>query len=248
MRHTHLNCWWNVRLGWTISRGACASSAAMSRCALQPSWLQTACMVNWYSTCCCVSHNQPLPRMAANSCHLCNCLQPMLVHAVLAALPTSVRHLVLQVDCRGPLLNLLRRFPQLDSVAIGYRQEGNGADVQWAGRGAAAVLPKLTALRLNYRDEPRLGNTFEVEHAEVAGVPTHLPHILAAATRLTSLELMCKWDADGAQVCAILPALQDLRCVNAGCPVHAFFPDSCGLADRCAEAAPSDGRSMRCAG
>ena len=159
MRHTHLNCWWNVRLGWTISCGACASSAAMSRCALQPSWLQTACMVNWYSTCCCVSHNQPLPRMAANSCHLCNCPQPMLVHAVLAALPTSVRHLVLQVDCRSPLLNLLRRFPQLDSVAIGYRQEGNGADVQWAGRGAAAVLPKLTALRLNYRDEPRLGNT-----------------------------------------------------------------------------------------
>lgn len=136
-------------------------------------------------------------------------LQPSLVHAVLAVLPPTVRQLRLHVDCYGPLFTVLQRMPQLDSFSIGGTW-GNGAHLQWGSPAATAAVRKLTSLRLNFREAPEWDGEFHLE-AEILPVPDALPCVLAAATRLTSLELLVKWQGGVAQLCAALPALQDLR-------------------------------------
>ncbi len=143
-------------------------------------------------------------------CRTSTCLQPTLVHALLAVLPPTVRQLYFEVDCRGPLFNILRRFTQLESIAI-CSTEGNGARLQWSGGAAAAAVPKLPELRLIFRQEPEWQGDGWVQ-AVLAAVPSSLPYAAAAATRLSSLELMCEWRPTVALLCATLPALEDLRC------------------------------------
>lgn len=136
-------------------------------------------------------------------------MQPALVHAALAALPPTVRQLRLEVDCRGPLCNLLQRVSALQSLRIDG-PSGNGAFMRWQGRGCAAVIPKLTELCLIFRGEPQWD--WDMFHApEVRSVPETLPAAFAAATRLTFLELLVDWDDHGAQLLAALPALRQLR-------------------------------------
>lgn len=138
------------------------------------------------------------------------CTQPMLVHAVLAALPPTVRQLRLQVECRGPLCNILQRFTRLNSLSIDS-YHGNAVFVQWRGRGAAHAIPKLTSLRLDCREQPDWYGD-DLEGAVTAAVPAYLPASMAAATQLTSLELLARWQPSVDQLCAALPALEELRC------------------------------------
>ena len=80
----------------------------------------------------------------------------------------------------------------------------------WQGRGSTAIVPKLTALRLIFRGEPQWD--WDMFHApEVRSVPEALPAALAAATRLTCLELLVDWDDHGAQMLAGLLALLEVR-------------------------------------
>ena len=137
--------------------------------------------------------------------------QPTLVHALLAVLPTTVRQLRLQFDCRGPLLTVLRCLARLESFSIGS-EAGNGAHLQWDGSADAAAVPKLTALRLDFREAPEWDGGGH-EDADIRSVPAALPRALAAATRLSSLELLVQWHQGASQLLAALPVLEDLRWV-----------------------------------
>lgn len=137
----------------------------------------------------------------------------MLVHALLAALPPTVRQLQLETECRGPLCTALQHIWQLDSLSI-EGGAGNAARLLWRGRGASAVMPKLTALRLDFREQPGWdGEEFE-QQAGITSVPEYLPPALAAAARLTRLELLAEWSLQVPQLLAALPALEDLRWVG----------------------------------
>lgn len=78
--------------------------------------------------------------------------QPTLTHALLAVLPATVRQLKLNVRCCDPLFLLLCRFPQLESVSVCGRI-GNGVELGWDSRAAAAVMHKFTCLQLDFRGD-----------------------------------------------------------------------------------------------
>ncbi len=137
-------------------------------------------------------------------------LQPALACALLAVLPTSVRHLTLDVPCRDPLFLLLRRFPQLESITISGR-EGNGAELSWHSHAGAAIIPKVASLLLNLRGEPEWDGSL-YQYADIETVPATWLPAMAAAARLNSLELRAAWSDEVAKLCAALPALEDLRC------------------------------------
>ncbi|KAI7838740.1 hypothetical protein COHA_007536 [Chlorella ohadii] len=141
--------------------------------------------------------------------------QPAWVHALVAALPATMRQLRLEVDCRGPICNLMRHLTALNSLSTDG-PGGNGAGVQWQGRGVAAVTPKLASLRLIFRGETRWDYD-QYDPAEVDEVPVALPLVMAAAPRLSSLELLATWSTAGVSLLAALPALQELRQVSAAC-------------------------------
>ncbi len=134
----------------------------------------------------------------------------MLVPALLSVLPGSLRQLTLDVPCCDPLFLLLRRFPQLETISIGERY-ANGAELGWDGRAAAAILPKLTSLRLEFRGAAELDEDV-FNDAPIKQVPAAWPPAMAAATRLSSLELRASWSLEVSQLCAALPALETLRC------------------------------------
>ena len=125
-----------------------------------------------------------------------------------------MRQLRLEVDCRGPICNLMRHLTALNSLSTDG-PGGNGAKVQWQGPDAAAVPPKLASLRLIFRGETRWDYD-QYDPAEVDEVPVALPLVMAAAPRLSSLELLATWSTAGVSLLAALPALQELRQVSAG--------------------------------
>lgn len=133
----------------------------------------------------------------------------MLVHAVLAALPPTVRELRLEAECCGPLCSILQHATQLASLGIGGAG-GNGAFVQWDGRGSAAVVPKLTSLRLVFQEKPYWDFGIKMP-AGCVPVPAALPPAMAVATQLSSLQLCALWDDNEARLLAALASLEELR-------------------------------------
>lgn len=128
------------------------------------------------------------------------------VCGVLLALPRTVRRLELQLDCAGPILAALHGMSQLSQLHI----TGNAAAVVFGGRGAAAVLPALASLRLDYR-EPRhvtIPPLFLL-YEEAQCLPAAAKQ-LAAAAGLTSLQLFTCWSEHTAALCRLSP-LRDLR-------------------------------------
>ena len=133
---------------------------------------------------------------------------------MLAVLPPHVAHLELATSCEGPLLAALARFKRLRTLDI----SGNGAGINWSGRGAAAVVPKLRRLRLDCRNLRGMERQIEEhgtypapflhDHESALLVP---PRWLAPATGLTSLDLVVQW---GDTVPALCPALPALRCLR----------------------------------
>ncbi|KAI7838741.1 hypothetical protein COHA_007537 [Chlorella ohadii] len=132
--------------------------------------------------------------------------EPTLAHALLAVLPATLRQLKLEIQCFNPLFLLLRRFPRLESFSIGGSWNANGAELQWDSRAAAAVLPKLTSLRLEFRGEVEQEGNFVINDAPISAMPATWPPALAAATRLSSLELRAAWSTEVSQLCVALPA------------------------------------------
>lgn len=136
-------------------------------------------------------------------------MQPGLL---LAVLPPTVRQLHLNAPCRGPLFTVLQRFKQLQSVTFG--DCGNAVEVEdWASRAAAAVIPKLTSLRLDCQGEPEWDGE-ELVDPLVFCVAEEWVAALAGATQLSSLHLQVCWTDQSAQLCSTLPALQHLRCAR----------------------------------
>ncbi len=138
-------------------------------------------------------------------------LQPTLLHALLAVLPTTVRQLRFDVRCCDPLFPLLRRFTQLETISIGGRL-GNGAELQWDSPAAAATIPKFTSLRLDLRGDLEWDGSLVLREAPITSVPATWRLAMAAATRLSSLELRATWSMEVPLLCAALPALETLRC------------------------------------
>ena len=147
-------------------------------------------------------------------------VQPELVPAVLAILPERISKIELATDATDPVLTVLSRFKRLCTLNI----SGNGAFLDWQARGAAAVVPKLKMLRLDCRDLEQLykyadGLQSPKEHIipDSDNPPCRLdsiiPNALAAATALSSLELVLDWTEDVAALCRGLPALRNLRWV-----------------------------------
>lgn len=138
---------------------------------------------------------------------------------MVAALPPTVRQLNLAAECRGPLCLMLQRMRRLEDLSTAsdliLDLTANGAFVDWRGPGAAGAIAKLSSLRLDYRKRPQWDGEF-TQDAEIAPVPANLPAALASASHLTSLELLASWSAPAAQLCAVLPALEDLRCDTRG--------------------------------
>jgi hypothetical protein len=128
----------------------------------------------------------------------------VLVLGVLLALPPGIRELELACPCAGTLLLALQRFRRLEALWL----IGNAADVLWDDAGpAAAGLPTLRALRLDYRQPPSYWN----ECTAVLQLPTGAAAALGAATRLTCLELRAEWSQAASDLCSGLPALRELR-------------------------------------
>ena len=86
-------------------------------------------------------------------------LQPLLVQqeitgitvlAALAVVPLlcmeHLEHLELAAWCSGPVMAALSRFKRLRTLHI----SGNGADIDWQGRGGVNVAPKLRQLTVDY--------------------------------------------------------------------------------------------------
>ncbi len=158
--------------------------------------------------------------------------QPTLAHALLAVLPATLRQLKLEIQCFNPLFLLLRRFPRLESFSIGGSWNANGAELQWDSRAAAAVLPK----RLEFRGEVEQEGNFVINDAPISAMPATWPPALAAATRLSSLELRAAWSTEVSQLCVALPALQHLRCgwCVLGGRVFVLHPNACECNILCA--------------
>ena len=131
-------------------------------------------------------------------------LQPLLVLAMLAVLRTGrLIGLELSNCCAGPLFAALMRFSQ---QLLELRISGNGAAVQWHGWGAAALLPKLRQLRLDYYEDGR-----QWDYCRCSCLPSNMPTLLAHACHLSSLELAVVYSEAVVAVCQALPALRLLR-------------------------------------
>ena len=143
------------------------------------------------------------------------------VLATLAVLPPlcfeRLEHLDLAEWCSGPVLAALSRFKRLHTLLI----SGNGADIDWQGRGAAAVASKLRQLTLDCQG-PHCPHAYEEEDdVELfdSDFPTSIlsrsaAQSVLAATALSSLELVLDWTDDVAALCRGLPALRSLRWVG----------------------------------
>ena len=145
-------------------------------------------------------------------------MQPELLLAVLAVLPPRIASIKLATNCTGPVLAALSRFKLLRTLHLG----GNAAFVNWQGRGAAAQVPKLRQLRLDCREPQREGSAPSAQYPDPNWPPSrldsHMPSTLAAATALSSLELVLDWTQDVAALCRGLPALRSLMWVGRGWP------------------------------
>lgn len=152
-------------------------------------------------------------------------MQPELIHALLAVLPEGLRNIELATHCVGPVLASLARFKRCRSLSI----SGNGAFMSWQGRGAAAVVPKLKHLRLDCRepnlysepDRKTVEQEYDADEPEPDDGDEHysyldgcIPGALAAATALTSLELVADWSDGVAALGQGLPALRSFRWVH----------------------------------
>ena len=131
--------------------------------------------------------------------------------SVLAVLPRGVRSLELDTPCVGPVLAVLQRFSSLQELRI----SGNGAGIAWGCRSAAAVLPKLVQLRLDYRQpfewEGLHASMYSPQNAEVSALPLGMIGVLAPATCLETLALRLRWSDGVPALCSALPALRELR-------------------------------------
>lgn len=85
-----------------------------------------------------------LHHMSRGPCRLPH-LRPNTLYGHLALLPAGLTRLELACRRCGPLPAALERFTALQELAL----MGNGAEVDWAGRGAAGVLAQLTVLCLD---------------------------------------------------------------------------------------------------
>lgn len=131
--------------------------------------------------------------------------------------------------CCDPLFPLRRRFTQLETISIGGRL-GNGAGLQWDSPAAAAVIPKFTSLRLELRGDPEWDGSLVLQKAPITSVPATWLPAMAAATRLSSLELHAAWSMAVPLLCAALPALATLRC---GCKLMIWPRPLAGCTERC---------------
>ena len=127
-----------------------------------------------------------------------------------------LEHLELAAWCSGPVLAALARFKRLRTLII----SGNGAEIDWQGRGAAAVSSKLRQLRLDCRG-PNCPHAYEESDGELydfdfpeCTLSKSIAKSMLTASRLHSLALVLDWTEDVAALCLGLPALRSLRWVG----------------------------------
>jgi len=140
-------------------------------------------------------------------------------------LPAGLTHLELECRCSGPLPAALQHFTGLQELSL----TGNGAEVDWACRGGAAALAKLTRLCLDCRlpdyEMHGSGDNPLIELIPM-GRTTDLPRqlregLLAAPTpRLRWVQLVCSFGDSVVQLCRGLAqqgGLRELRCAACAC-------------------------------
>ncbi|KAL4427884.1 hypothetical protein ABPG75_001973 [Micractinium tetrahymenae] len=134
---------------------------------------------------------------------------PEVLLGLVSVLPPSLTRLELPTRCTGPLPTALARcLTRLADVSI----TGNGAEMSWSGVAGAALIPKLSQLRLCY-SRPQYAWPAEVEPPARTMLALRMPDSLAAAlqgaSRLRTLDLVLRWSTQVAQLLA-LPSLREL--------------------------------------
>lgn len=174
--------------------------------------------------------NLPAPRLLVHTCSAPHHLLPSwslqdrayydrkdpghnLLPDALQQLPAGLTALELNSFCTVAVPAALARFTRLQRLAL----TGNSRDVAWADPAAAALMPLLRDVRLDYCSRAQVPACWGGNFVILPTLPDSDASALAAASRLESLHLTVhRWSDNVLELCEVLPALRQLRCVGAG--------------------------------